>query len=193
MFADGWFPFIQLLGGDFEDLAKHYEHKSNLSSGLPLFLGRFDGKRIYSFANRWWNNPVFAGKRKILEAGIEAYLLATESGYINCLKTLYSEIEGIIRLKYMEEEGSAPSFGDLIEYVKEKAEGKFGTRGSLGFPGVFYRYLKEAVFQSFDIATGQVDLSRHSVSHGVADRTKYTRSKAIQAILILDQMYFYMA
>ena len=81
----------------------------------------------------------------------------------------------------MEEEGSAPSFGDLIEYVKEKAEGKFGTRGSLGFPGIF------------DIATGQVDLSRHSVSHGVADRTKYTRSKAIQAILILDQMYFYMA
>jgi len=85
-----------------------------------------------------------------------------------------------------------PSFPELVEYVKQKAEGKFGPRGSLGFSDVFYRYLNEVVFRDFDLTTGQIDLSRHSALHGVADQTKYTKNKAIQAILILDQMYFYL-
>jgi hypothetical protein len=120
MFADGWFPFIQLLGGDFEELAKCYEHKSNLSSDLSVFLSRFDRKRIYSFAGRWWKNPLFESKRKILEAGIEAYLLETEAGYINCVKTLYSEIEGVVRISYVREKGKDPKFKELMEYVEKK-------------------------------------------------------------------------
>jgi hypothetical protein len=192
MFADGWFPFIQLLGGDFEELAKCYEHKSDFPSNVDRFLSRFDKNRINTFVNRWWKNPSFNSKQKILEAGIDAYLLGTEAGYINCIKTLYSEIEGIIRIRYMDETGKSPNFVELVEYVKQKAEGKFGPQKSLGFPDVFYRYLKEIIFQNFDLTTGQVVLSRHAVSHGVADPTKYTRIRAIQAILILDQMYFYL-
>jgi len=192
MFTDGWFPFIQLLGGDFEKLAECYKNKSNLSSDLPMFLSRFDRKRIYSFVDRWWKNPLFENKQKILEAGIEAYLLETEAGYINCVKTLYSEIEGIIRIRYVEEKGESPNFAELVNYVKQKAEGKFGPRQSLGFSDVFYRYLNEMVFRNFDLTTGQVDLSRHSVAHGVAEQTQYTRTKAIQAILTIDQMYFYL-
>jgi hypothetical protein len=159
---------------------------------LPEFLRRFDKERIYSFVDRWWGNPLFSEKRKILEAGIDAYLAQTESGYINSLKTLYSEIEGIVRIRYVAEKKKSPTFAELVGYVKEKAEGKFGAQGSLGFPDVFYRYLNETIFQNFDLATGQVDLSRHSVSHGVAEATEYTGAKAIQAILTLDQMYFYL-
>jgi hypothetical protein len=192
MFADGWFPFIHLLGGDFEELAKCYEHKSDFPSNVDRFLSRFDKNRINTFVNRWWKNPLFESKQRILEAGIEAYLLGTEAGYINCVKTLYSEIEGIVRMRYAAEKGKSPNFSELIDFVKQKAESKFGPRQSLGFSDVFYRYLNEIVFRNFDITTGQVDLSRHSVSHGVAEQTKYTRTKAIQAILTIDQMYFYL-
>jgi len=192
MFADGWFPFIQLLGGDFEELAKCYEHKSDFPRNLETFLGRFGKDRIKAFVNRWWGNKIFEHKQQILEAGIDAYLLETQAGYITCVKTLYSEIEGIVRLRYVAEKGKDPNFEDLINFVKEKAEGKFGPRESLGFPDVFYNYLKETIFQNFDLKTGQVDLSRHTVSHGVAKQTEYTRTKAMQAILILDQMYFYL-
>jgi hypothetical protein len=192
MFNDGWFPFIQLLGGDFEELAKCYINKSNFSSGVDRFINRFDKKRIYSFVDRWWKNPLFGSKRKILETGIEAYLSATEAGYINCIKNLYSEIDGIVRIRYVEDKGKDPNFAQLQEYVKEKAQGKFGLRKSLGFSEEFYRYLKEIVFTNFDLITGQVKLSRHSVSHGVADQTQYTRTKSIQAILTIDQMYFYL-
>jgi hypothetical protein len=192
MFSDGWFPFIQLLGGDFEEIAKYYKHDVNLFSDLSIFLSRFDRKRIYSFAERWWKNPLFEDKRKILEAGIEAYLSATDAGYINCVKTLYSEIEGIIRIRYIEEKGNNPTFMELVDFIKQKAEGKFGPQKSLGFQDVFYRYMKETIFQKFNLTTGQVELSRHSVSHGVAEQTRYTRTKAIQAILTIDQMYFYL-
>jgi hypothetical protein len=112
--------------------------------------------------------------------------------YINCVKTLYSEIEGIIRISYVREKKKNPSFIELVGYTKRKADGKFGARESLGFSDVFYRYLNEVVFKNFDLGTGQVDLSRHIVSHGGADQTQYTKNKAIQAILILDQMYFYL-
>lgn len=192
MFNDGWFPFIQLLGGDFEDLAKCYEHKSDFPSNVERFLSRFDKDRINTFADRWWMNQIFERKREILEAGIDAYLSGTQKGYINCVKTLYSEIEGIIRIRYVDEKGKNPNFTELIDFVKQKAEGKFEPRQSLGFPDVFYRYLNQIVFRDFDLSSGQVDLSRHSVSHGVAEPTKYTRTKAIQAILTIDQMYFYL-
>ena len=192
MFADGWFPFIQLLGGDFEELAKCYEHKSDFPANVERFIGMFDESRIKKFANRWWVNQTFEHKRGILEAGIDAYLSGTQSGYINCVKTLYSEIEGIIRIRYVDEKKESASFAKLVDYVKQKAEGKFGPRQSLGFPDVFYRYLDEIVFKDFDLTNGQVDLSRHSVSHGVAEHTKYTRTKALQAILTIDQMYFYL-
>lgn len=193
MFVDGWFPFIQLLGGDFEELAACYKHKSDFPNNVDRFLNRFDKERIKTFVNRWWKNLLFNGKQKILEAGIEAYLLGTEAGYINCVKTLYSEIDGIVRMRYVDEKKKKnPNFQELVEYVKQKAEGKFGPRESLGFSDVFYRYLNEVVFRNFDLTTGQIDLSRHSALHGVADQTKYTRTRAIQAILILDQMFFYL-
>lgn len=192
LFIDGWFPFIQLLGGDFEELATCYKHTSDFPGNVDRFLNRLDKDRIKTFVNRWWKNSLFKSKQKILEAGIEAYLLGTETGYINCVKTLYSEIEGIVRISYVNEKGKDPSFAELIDYTKQKTEGKFGPRESLGFSDIFYRYLNEVVFRNFDLTTGQVDLSRHTVSHGVADQTKYTKNKALQAILILDQMYFYL-
>ena len=193
MFADGWFPFIQLLGGDFEQLAKCYNNETTLQGEVDRFAAKFDKQRISSFTERWWNNTLFQEKKSILNAGIEAYLSATETGYINCVKTLYSEIEGIVRIRYVQDRGANPNFAQLVEYVKDKAQGKFGPRGTLGFPEEFYQYLKELVFKNFDLqTTGQVVLSRHSVSHGVADQKQYTRTKALQAILILDQMYFYL-
>ncbi|MBA7696273.1 hypothetical protein ES703_104916 [subsurface metagenome] len=192
MFSDGWFPFIQLLGGDFEELATCYKHESDLPDNVYRFLSRFDKNRIKTFVSRWWKNQIFERKRQILEAGIDAYLSETQAGYINCVKTLYSEIDGIVRMRYVDEKKKKPSFPELVEYVKQKAEGKFGLRESLGFSDVFYRYLNEVVFRDFDLTTGQIDLSRHSALHGVADQTKYTRTRAIQAILILDQMYFYL-
>ena len=50
----------------------------------------------------------------------------------------------------------------------------------------------ENVFENFDLTTGNVDLSRHTLSHGYANANDFNKAKALQAILILDQIYFYL-
>ena len=47
------------------------------------------------------------------------------------------------------------------------------------------------LFRGFDLEHGTVDLSRHSVAHGVAAADQYTRIRALQVILSLDQMHHY--
>lgn len=192
MFQDGWFPFIQLLGGEFKELARIYEGGTNLDSDIGTFITRFDRSRLDSFVQHWWRNEIFRQKEPIIMSGIEAYLMNNQAGFINAIKTLYSEIEGIIRITYTKETGKNPSFQELIDYINQKARVKFGSRISLGFPGVFFDYIREHIFKSFDLASGQVDLSRHSASHGVAEAKDYTKNKALQAVLVLDQMSFYL-
>jgi hypothetical protein len=63
----------------------------------------------------------------------------------------------------------------------------------LGFPTIIYDYLNITIFNNFNpLLNGKIDLSRHSTSHGVANAEDYTKIKALQAILTLDQLYFYL-
>ena len=79
-----------------------------------------------------------------------------------------------------------------MNYIEQKAKNKFISMESLGFPDIFYKYLKEVLFKSFDLKKDEVDLSRHSTAHGVAKPEQFTKDRALQAILTLDQMYRYL-
>ena len=194
MFDDGWFPFIQLLGGEFSELGKVYEQSDNLERDLTAFLAKFGDDRIKAISGKWWKQELFGKKRKILEAGINAFLQDDAAGFIGSIKVLYPEIEGLIRMTYANETGKTDArFSDLVAFAEEKASVKFPSSRSLGFPGVFYNYLDQQIFKGFDLATGEVDLSRHSATHGVADAEDYTKARALQAILTLDQIYFYLS
>jgi hypothetical protein len=192
LLTDGWFPFIQLIGGDYEKLVIAYNDEEYRDLLIEELVAKFDNEMIMSFVNYWWMKPLFQKKKSILLAGIEAYLTSTEAGYINCIKTLYSEIEGILQLNYFSEYRRKPTFKDLMAYVQNKASNKFISPNSLGFPVLLYQYFHDIIFKDFDLETGNIELSRHSSSHGIAPSQKYTRQKALQAILILDQMSFFL-
>jgi hypothetical protein len=193
MLNDGWFPFIQLLGEEFNMLSLIYKHEDVFELSLDEFLNRFDRNRINAFIIKWWKNTIFNEKKLIINAGIEAYLSNTEEGYINCIKNLFSEIEGIIRISYFKENNRDPTFPDLKNYICQKAKTKFISEDSLGFPDIFYTYLDEVLFKRSYIKNGGIVLSRHTSSHGIAKPELYSKARALQAILILDQMYFYLA
>jgi len=189
MFSDGWFPFIQLLGGDFHKLSSFYKDKERFASSIDAFIDGFDKDKISSFVSTWWRNQVFKEKQEIIDSGIRAYLA---NDFIACIKTLYSEIEGIVRIAYVRETNKKNlNFSELTKYVQMKTKSKFVSLKSLGFPDVFFKYLNEVIFRDFDLQTGKVDLSRHSTSHGVAKAEDYTKAKALQGILVLDQMSFF--
>ena len=195
MVTDGWFPFVDILGKDYQELTISYQNGESASeSEVKALLDKFDELRLEAITDRWWKHPLFEEKRELLQAGIDAFLGGTKSGYINCIKTLYSEIEGIMRSLYLEDSGERTRhIKKLIASLIEVGERRVEDDQSLLLPQYFSRYLVENIFKEFDPETGEVDLSRHSALHGVALGEEYTPERALQALLTLDQIYFYLS
>lgn len=193
MLADGWFPFLELLPRDFRRLESAYQADSIQDALVDDIIRSFTTERINAMVGRWWSNAAFADKKPLLQAGVDAFLLDTPSGFIQCIKTLYPEIEGLVRSLYFSETGKGhATTKELLQYVRDKGRIKSGSEVSLLLPTYFFTYLTEVLFAGFDLSTGKVDMSRHSSSHGVAKPADYTKARALQAILALDQIYFYL-
>ena len=194
MVPDGWFPFVEILGKVYEELSTAYQHGNPVSeNSVKELVGKFDKSRIETMTNKWWEHPLFKGKQELLQAGIDAFLGGTKSGYINCIKTLYSEIDGIMRSLYFEDSGERTrNMQKLINRLIEVGERGVEDNQSLLLPQYFSSYLVENIFKEFDPETGEVDLSRHTALHGVALGEDYKPERALQALLTLDQIYFYL-
>ena len=195
MVEDGWFPFIELLGRDYEELAAIYQNgKFASDDSVKTLLDGFDESRLRIMTDKWWEKPLFQEKRELLQAGIEAFLGGTKSDYINCIKTLYTEIEGVMRLLYFKDTEKSNRIGqeEFISHLIATGRQHTGAdSASLLLPQQFLKYLTKSIFSHFNVETGTVDLSRHSVAHGTAEEEDYTLEKALQGILALDQIYFY--
>jgi len=194
LLKDGWFPFMEIIGAEFKEISDAYRNLPDPERKMQQVISKFDGKRIERITNKWWNKQIFLDKRTLIETGINSYLRNDAEGFIACIKTLLTEIEGIIRLNYFKETGKGKDITahELIKYIVAKGTLKSGSDLSLFFPRAFFTYLKESIFSKFDLETGDPSLSRHTSSHGVAKPEDYTKSRALQMILILDQIYFYL-
>jgi hypothetical protein len=105
LFQDGWFPFIELMDGEYECLSEAYREEfiGDPNSFINRIVENFNETRIMTIADRWWRVPYYKDKKLILMTGINAFLKSNEEGYIACIRTLYPEIEGIIRFSYLNE------------------------------------------------------------------------------------------
>lgn len=190
LYSKGWFPFIQLIGDELERLIS--VNSEDMDIVVESIIKGFTKEKIESFTNYWYSNTIFAGKKKLINAGIAAFLSNTEEGSINCIKNLVPEIEGVIRLSYHKDNSKKPTTEELKNYLIKKAKQKFSNDDSFGFTGLFADYLNNVIFKGFDVEKNLVDFSRHSVGHGVANDDLFTRERALQCILTLDQIYFYL-
>lgn len=98
MIQDGWFPFVALIGDGINEIRIYYEEGKKHPSIIKNLILTFDEKRLTEMVSRWWTNSLFNSKKKILKAGITSYLQGNEEGYINGVKNLATELEGIIRV-----------------------------------------------------------------------------------------------
>lgn len=195
MVKDGWFPFVEILGSEYKTLVDIYENeKFAYDERVGKILDKFDKSRIEGFTDKWWTHPTFEEKRKLLQAGIDAFLQGNDSGYVNCINTLYPQIEGIVRVQYFKAtaKGKNVRLKELIDHLIEMGKESAGDADSLLLPLSFLEYLNDCIFVKFNLEDGTVDLSRHSTAHGVAAGEDYTRMRALQALLALDQIYFYL-
>ena len=101
MLKDGWFPFIEILE-EYKELSKGYQDNNTLEDRTKAFIAKLDANTYpIRLLRKWWKNPIFDSKKTLIQAGISAYLQDTKEGYINCIKNLCTEIEGILRESYI--------------------------------------------------------------------------------------------
>ncbi|MDY6839838.1 MAG: hypothetical protein SWH78_17910 [Thermodesulfobacteriota bacterium] len=191
---DGWFPFIELLGSEFKEISEAYKSAPPSLERANNIIDKFDKERIDKVSVKWWKNPLFFEKKLLLETALNAYIQNTNEGFISCIKIVLTELEGILRHNLFDETGHGKDVHvkDLLKHIVYKGKDKTGSEISLFLPRYFLKYLEKSVFAQFDIETGNLPLSRHTSSHGMAKAEDYTKCRALQMILILDQIYFYL-
>ena len=190
---DGWFPFLRLVGSKFDKLIQYYESDQKYNESISLVVSSFTKEVVTHFSDNWWRNTYYNTKKVLIEAGLNAFYANTDEGNILCIKTLMSEIEGILRLAiYTEQSKNDPTTSNLKDFIVDKALNKFTSLESLGFPHKFKDCLDLVLFKGFNIADTSVPTSRHSVNHGVARIDNYSRVRALQLILLLDQLTYFL-
>jgi hypothetical protein len=186
----GWFPFVEVIGGEFEKLLAAHTADFNIEAEEQVLLKKFDQVRIDELGQRWWKRPCLTSRKAILEPALEAF---KRGDSVSCLKILLTEIEGIIQDAHIADVGSGTSIKKLLEYAIQKGIKKTGGETTLLFPREFLRYLLEYTYANFDPKNPEADvMSRHSVGHGAATADTYTQVRALQSILTLDQLAFYL-
>jgi hypothetical protein len=187
---EGWFPFIEIMADEFRVLAEIYETGRDVRTRVEsLLASKFDAARVERMTSKWWGKDPFSRRREILVAGLNAYKAGTNDGYIQCIKTLVTEIEGIARDIHLI--GAQGGTGNLWEHLHHCAFERAGSEASLYLPKEFDEYLREVVRADFNPSAAAVPMSRHSASHGAASPEQYTRARALQVILVLDQISYY--
>ncbi|MFA6535802.1 MAG: hypothetical protein WCT25_00030 [Candidatus Paceibacterota bacterium] len=186
----GWFPFIEVIGGDFDPLIKAYKAEFDIEAKEKQLVAKFTSERIDKIAERWWRNPALAKHKTVLQAGLDAF---KGNDPVSSIKNIMTEIEGVLADVHLAEKGSTAKTKALLKHAVEKGVKKVDGEASLFFPSNFLEYLLKVAYPDFDPNAPEVaGASRHTVGHGYAAGETYTQARALQVILTLDQIVFYL-
>jgi hypothetical protein len=190
LLAAGWFPFVEIITTEFNDLARHIEAGFDIAEIEAKIVGAFDAARLGHLFERWVAKPHFAAKAVLLKEAVESF---TAQKPASAIKIILTEIEGVLNDAYKAAHGGqGAKIKDLLAFAQASAEQRAGGPDTLFFPAAFGRYLAVHTFANFDPAaqTGTAG-SRHAGGHGAAAQDSYTMTRALQAVLTLDQIAFY--
>lgn len=186
LIKSGWFPFIRILGKPFEKIHQAIKYEFPIVDVSLEVIDTFKDEAIKDMVDAWMNKEILKKHETVIRRGIERFI---DGDYISSIHVLFPRIEGIMRYIYLGEK-IIPNSNRLVDKLTSVSQGR-SENSSLFLPEDFNEYLKQFYFSSFDLETGKIDLSRHSCAHGVAREDDFNKVKAFQAILILDQISFY--
>lgn len=188
--AAGWFPFVEIIAAEFRDLVQQAEAGFDITEIEPKIIEAFDAARLGHLLERWAAKPHFAVRQELLKEAVEAFLAKKPASVI---KIILTEIEGVLNDAHKAAHGGqGAKIKDLLAFAQASAEQRAGGPDTLFFPVAFGYYLGAHTFANFDpVARTGTAGSRHAVGHGAAAQDSYTMTRALQAILTLDQLAFY--
>jgi len=59
-------------------------------------------------------------------------------------------------------------------------------------PHRFAAYLRDIYFANFNPVAQDIDVSRHSVAHGVATASDFNQKSAVLGILVIHQLFYFL-
>ncbi len=187
VFATGWFPFIELIGGPFEELFGFLDREIVYAWEEKVFT-RFDDTRLHRMIDEWRSVAAIKDHLPFLERGVERYLAGD---YLSAIGNVWPRIEGILRFLYSGPH-EKPGQRSLLENMRTVLEAKAIVPETY-LPSLFEDYLLTFFYRPFALEAGEpVALARHSHAHGVAAAESYDRKKALIAFLIVHQLFYYL-
>lgn len=188
--ATGWFPFVELLGSEFQELVNHCAAGFVMDEIEAKLVASFDDARLDHMVARWETKANLKDKMPLLKEAVR-HFKAHEP--IASIKIAITEIEGVLRAAApAPSPGGRLSMKDLLKHAIDAAIKKSGGPDTLLLPDAFALYLREYTFAQFDPSQGMGQAgSRHAVGHGAAAADSYTDARALQALLTIDQLAFY--
>jgi hypothetical protein len=187
VFSRQWFPFISLRQATIRDLIAHARHDFD-QLVLTDRINREFGAELPAKLRSWKGNGSFLDHLPLLEQAVERHLAGD---YISSISILFPRIEGLMRTYHSAMK--SPSQMGQRQLVATATQGISRPADSLSLflPDKFRRYLTEVYFAHFDPASPS-DLSRNTVSHGIAPVARFDMQGSLVGLLIVDQLFFFM-
>jgi len=189
LIAGGWFPFLELMSGEFKSLAQSAEAGFEMDDAEGKLVANFDAARLDRMFARWMERSYLKDKELILRPAINAFKARDP---VSVIKIVLSEIEGALAEAYSQSTGDRTHrIEKLLDFAIATAEARSGGKDSLFFSAEFGRYIRDYTYAGFAPGDQGSAGSRNAVGHGAVKAEHYTMPRALQALLTLDQIAFY--
>lgn len=182
-----WFPFISLKKSTIDNIVFYASEEIDIDT-LTESISKDLITHIPIAVDRWESSPLFKEHFPFFKSAVERYL---EKDYISSSSILYPRIEGLLRTKHIIDNPSLQATQNNLVTSLFESMPEEQREYNLLLPLRFQEYLNKVFFSNFDI-NSTVEISRNSVSHGVAPFDEFNLKSATIALLIVDQLYFYL-
>ena len=192
LFDLGWFPFIGIVGeiqSRFNRLVMRLREGKSIELAEDDLISAFSDTALEAIKKRVGNNPYMNQHSSIIETGIGRY---QHQDYISCISNIWPRIEGILQYSYRMKSKTRTKTEHLLTNMEKHMATNRTSYPSIFFPAYFRKYLKSFYFRNFNLSKEDLELSRHTVGHGVAKQEDFDRKRALIGLLIVDQLGHYL-
>jgi hypothetical protein len=186
LFASKWFPFAGLRHNMIEALVAHVRAGWSADDKLDDIVSQLK-ERLAGMVDVWREHPSFAPHVEIFERAVERF---KDDDFVSCTGLIFPRIEGLMRTHHTSlGVATSPSPSNLAALA---VASKIQNDKCLLLPHKFARYLQEVYFANFNPVAQDIDVSRHSVAHGVASASQFDRKSAAIGILVVHQLFYFL-
>lgn len=186
LFSTKWFPFVGLSNEKIDALISHIRSGWDPDENLDDIVSETEN-RVSQMLESWSKHPSFLPHFGLLERAVERF---QNDDPVCCTALLFPRIEGILRTHHSIFDTQQPLRPENLTELAVAA--KIENDKCLLLPRRFAAYLRDVYFANFDPDAENIEVSRHSIAHGVANPSKFDYKSALIGILTAHQLFYFL-